>query len=146
MGDFLDAHFTSPQRQARVKQARKWYCARSACSSIARINVLVRAVAFIISYQSTKETTTVQCRQLSHKVTKKAIKAALKLCMHVTICYELNLRTCFQKKMSPSSNTLDSTRQLIIETLRPEVGQKKYRVVRKHDACQIRVMFSSGSS
>ncbi len=44
-------------------------------------------IAFIISYQIAKETTSMQCRdQLSHEVTKKAIKAAIKLCMHV-ICY-----------------------------------------------------------
>ncbi len=36
-----------------------------------------------------------QCRgQLSHEVTKKAIKAALKLCMHVLfVIYESHLRT-----------------------------------------------------
>ncbi len=44
-------------------------------------------IACIISYQSAKETTSMQCRdQLSHEVTKKVIKAAIKLCMHV-ICY-----------------------------------------------------------
>ncbi len=70
------------QHQARLKRARKRYCARSSCSSITRTKA--RAVPCIISYQSTNETTCMQCcGQLSHAVTKKAIKAALKLCMHV---------------------------------------------------------------
>ncbi len=44
-------------------------------------------IACIISYQIAKESTSMQCRnQLSHEVTKKEIKAAVKLCMHV-ICY-----------------------------------------------------------
>ncbi len=41
-------------------------------------------IACIISYQIAKETTRMQCRdQLSHKVTKKAIKGAINLCVHV---------------------------------------------------------------
>ncbi len=44
-------------------------------------------IACIISYQIAKETTSMQCRdQLRHEVTKKSIKAAIKLYMHV-ICY-----------------------------------------------------------
>ncbi len=52
-------------------------------------------IACIISYQIAKKTTSMQCRdQLSHEVTKKAIKVAIKLCMHV-ICYIwVTLRTC----------------------------------------------------
>ncbi len=43
-------------------------------------------ISSIISYQSAKETTSMQCRdQLSHEVTKKVIKVAINLCMHV-IC------------------------------------------------------------
>ncbi len=39
-------------------------------------------IACIISYQIVKETTSMQCRdQLSHEVTKKAIKTAINLCM-----------------------------------------------------------------
>ncbi len=78
-------------------------------------------IACIFSYQIMKETTSMQCRdQLSHEVTKKAIKAAIKLCMHV-ICYIwVTLRTslwngfqnCPGTPQHPS-NTLDSTRQLI---------------------------------
>ncbi len=103
---------------------RKWYCARSVCSSIARTKVPARAVACIISYQIVKETTSTQCRdQLRHEVTKRRLKAALKLCTHV-ICYIwVTLRTCLwngfpncpgaAQHLSPSSNTPDSTRQLI---------------------------------
>ncbi len=47
-------------------------------------------LACIISYQTAKESTSMECHnQLSHEVTKKEIKAAIKLCMHV-ICYELH--------------------------------------------------------
>ncbi len=54
--------------------------------AVAPTNVPARAVAFIISYQSEKYTS-MQCHgQLRHEVTKQAIKAASKLCMHV-ICY-----------------------------------------------------------
>ncbi len=43
-------------------------------------------VACIILYQSANKTTCMHCRgQLSHEVTKNAIKAALKLCMHVML-------------------------------------------------------------
>ncbi len=73
--------------------------------------------------------------QLSHEVTKKAFKAALKLCMHViyfiwVTFMNMSLKWFFKLSwsiptLSPSSNTPDSTRQLIIDTLRPEVRQKK---------------------
>ncbi len=92
-GDVSDARFNFTSRQARVKRARKLYCARRAHSSIHAQRCRAR-IAFIISYQIAKETMTMQCRdQLSHEVTK-TIKAAIKLCMHV-ICYILvTLRTC----------------------------------------------------
>ncbi len=124
---------TSLQRQARVKRAWKLYCARSACSSIAS--------------------------QLRHEVTKKAIKAVLKLCMHV-ICYIWlwvafkNMEMVFNLKwfsklswsspaLSPSSNTPDSTRQLINRDWNG--SEKVKRVKRKYDACQILVTLSSDS-
>ncbi len=52
-------------------------------------------IACIISYQIATETMSMQCRdQLSHEVTKRVIKAAIKLCMHV-ICYIwVTLRIC----------------------------------------------------
>ncbi len=49
---------------------------------------------------------------------QKAIKAAIKLCMHV-ICYQNCIQNMYSKlswsspALSPSSNTLDSTHQLI---------------------------------
>ncbi len=51
---------TSPPRQARV-MARKRYCAHSTRSSNTRTKVPARAVACIISYQTAKETTCMQC-------------------------------------------------------------------------------------
>ncbi len=68
------------------------------------------------------------------KFPKKAIKAALKLCMLVIYFIWVTLKNVSLKRfaklswsspaLSPSSNTLDSTRQFLIETLRPEVSQK----------------------
>ncbi len=52
---------TSPLSQARVKRARKRHCARSARSSNTRTKVPARAVACIISYQTAKENTCMQC-------------------------------------------------------------------------------------
>ncbi len=58
-------------------------------SSIACTNVQARAAACKISYQARERndvhaSMSYQCRgKLSHEVTKKVIKAALKLCMHV---------------------------------------------------------------
>lgn len=49
--------------QILSQTAGKWYCARSACSSIAHTQVLVRAVACIISYQCAEETTSMQCHR-----------------------------------------------------------------------------------
>ncbi len=52
-------------------------------------------IACIISYKIAKETTSMQCRDhLSHEVTKKAIKAAIKLCIHVIYYIWVTLRTC----------------------------------------------------
>ncbi len=95
-----------------------------------------------------------QCHgKLSHEVTKKVIKAALKLCMHV-ICYiwitfkNMSLKW-FSKlswsspALSPSSNTPDSTHQLISRDFKTWNGSEKVkRVERKYDVCQICVMFS----
>ncbi len=57
--------------------------------------MLARAVACIISYQSAKRNCkhamSWLCCQLSHEVAKKAIKAALKLCMYVFVIYESHL-------------------------------------------------------
>ncbi len=78
--------------RARVKRARKRYCAHSACSCTQ--NAPARAVAFIISYQSAKKwACNVNCR-LRHEITKKAIKAASKLSMHVIFYIWVTLRTC----------------------------------------------------
>ncbi len=60
-------------------------------------------IACIISYQIAKETTSMQCRdQLSHEVTKKAIKAAIKLCMHVML-YIIYIKNMSLKRFSKLS-------------------------------------------
>ncbi len=113
-------------------------------------------IACIISYQSAKETTSMQCRdQLSHEVTKKVIKAAIKLCMHV-ICYIwVTLRTClwngFQNCPGAAQHCLPHLTHPIQLVRRDWNGSgmkwvRKGRVERKFDASQIRVMFGSGSS
>ncbi len=103
-----------------------------------------------------------QCRgQLRHDVTKKAIKAALNLCMHVIYLYESHLKnmsdvsemvfkTVLEQRsslLSSSSNTLDLTHQLINRDFMTGSGSEKVkRVERKYYVCQIRVTFSSCSS
>ncbi len=79
---FQTCALTSPPRQALVKRARKRYCARSASSSNTRKKVPVHTVACIISNQTAKESTCMQCRSygVRHEVIKKAIKAALIPC------------------------------------------------------------------
>ncbi len=70
--------------------------------------------------------------QLSHEVTKKAIKAALTVYAGMYLLYESHLRTClwnanFSKlswsipALSPSSNTSFNS----FETLRTAVGQNR---------------------
>ncbi len=62
-----------------------------------------------------------QCRgQLRHEVTKKAIKAALKLCVQVNMLYMSYMSLKWFSKpswsipaLSPSSQIPDSTRQFI---------------------------------
>ncbi len=64
------------------------YCARSTCFSIARINKYssTHCISFHIKAQKKLQACNVMlCRQLSYTFT--IIKAALKLCMHVSICY-----------------------------------------------------------
>ncbi len=52
-------------------------------------------IACIISYKMAKENTSMQCHgQLRNEVIKRAIKAAIKLCMHVTCYIWATLRTC----------------------------------------------------
>ncbi len=58
---FQTRALTPPPCQARVKRARKRYYARSAHSSNTCTKVPARAVACIISYQTAKETTCMQC-------------------------------------------------------------------------------------
>ncbi len=114
-------------------------------------------IACIISYKIAKETTSMQCRDhLSHEVTKNAIKAAIKLCMHVIyMSYIKNMSLKWFSKLSwgspalsPSSNTLDSTRQLIkrdwnVSDLK---WVRKNWVERKYGACQIYIQsFCNGT-
>ncbi len=143
---FQTRALTSPPHQARVKRARKRYCARSARSSNTRTKVPICAVACIISYQTAKETMCMQCpsygRQLRHEVTKKAIKAALKLCACMQyVIYASHLRTCLwngfkncpeapQHCLPHLTHPIQLVRSLV-ETLSPEVSEKVKRVVRK---------------
>ncbi len=75
---------------------------------------------------------------------QKVIKAAVKLCVHV-ICYIL---VTFKKRLwngfqncpgqSPSSNTTDSSRQLVSSDFKTWSGSEMVKKVeRKYDACQI---------
>ncbi len=59
---FQTRTLTSPPRQERIKRGRKRYCAHSAHSSNTCTKVPARATACIISYQTAKETTCMQCR------------------------------------------------------------------------------------
>ncbi len=81
-----------------------------------------------------------QCRgQLRHEVTKKAIKAALKLCMHV-ICYIwVTLRTClwngFQNRPGAAQDSLPHLThpiQLISSLEETEMGQKRWWELREN--------------
>ncbi len=76
------------------------------------------------------------CRQLRHEVTKKAIKAALKLCACMQhVIYASHLRTCLWNgfKNGPEAHQhclphlkhpIQPLRSLV-ETLRPEVDKKR---------------------
>ncbi len=92
------------------------------------------AVAFISSYQIANEATSMQCRgQLRHEVAKKAIKAAVKQCVHV-ICYIwVTLRTCLWNGLQNCPGaaqclphlTPDSTHQFISRDFRTWSGSEK---------------------
>ncbi len=124
----LRAHQTGHVSDARFNFTSASGASQTSAETETHTKVPAR-IACIISYQIAKETKSMQCRdQLSHEVIKKAIKAAIKLCVHV-ICYILehvlmsyikNMSLKWFSKLSwsilalsPSSNTLDSTRQLI---------------------------------
>ncbi len=89
---------TPPPRQARVKRARKRHCARSARSSNTRTKVPARCSLYHFISNSKRNymhAMSQLCRQLRHEVTKKAIKAALKLCACMQyFTYASYLRTC----------------------------------------------------
>ncbi len=93
------------------------------------------------------------------ETTRKVIKAALKLCVHV-ICYIwVTLRTClwngFPNCPGASQHSLPHLAhpiKLVSSLVETEMGptwsgsEKVMRVERKYDACQIRVTFSSDIS
>ncbi len=114
-GDVSDAcfNFTLNESNERGNCTVLAACALQYMHKVAGVRI-----ACIISYQIAKETTSMQCRdQLSHEVTKKVIKAAIKLCMHV-ICYIwVTLRTClwngFQNCPGASKNCLPHLTHLI---------------------------------
>ncbi len=76
---FQTRALTPPPRQAQVKRARKRHCACSARSSNTRTKVPARAVACIISYQTAKETTCMQCPSYVVSKGMKFPKRRLKL-------------------------------------------------------------------
>ncbi len=133
-GDVSDARSNIASAPGASQTSAERYCARSARSLNTRTKVPARAVACIISYQTAKETTCMQCPSYA-EVTKKAIKAALKLCACIQhVIYASYLRTClwngFRNCPEAPQHCLPHLAHLIqlvrslVETLRPEVGQK----------------------
>ncbi len=132
IGDISDAHssFTSAADSSQMSAEMVL------CSQCIIFNCTHKGAGVRYSHiKSRKETTCMQCRgQLRHEVTKKAIKAAVKLWMHV-ICYESHLRIClwngfpnFPGAAQHCLPHLTHPIQLIsslVETLRLEMGQKR---------------------
>ncbi len=120
---------TSFQRQARIKQARKLHCARNACSSIheQRCRHAHSLNHFISNHERNYKHAC--CDQLSHEVNKMAIKAAIKLCMHVLCYIWVTLRTCLLNGFHGASQHclphLTHQIQLVSSLGETELGQKR---------------------